>query len=77
MDGVMFGINPIEMSLVVLWFAGIAAAIFVGPMLSTQRRRIGLVVVAVVLPVLGSLVALVVAGGKLWVRRESNLGRLR
>ena len=68
----MFALNPLEVTLVLLWFLGIGASIYVGPMLSTQRRRIGLVVVAIVVPVLGSLIALAVTGRKLWARRAGR-----
>lgn len=65
----MFALSPVEVTLVVVWLVGIGASIYVGPKLSTQRRRIGLVLLAIVVPVVGALIALAVTVSVLRERR--------
>lgn len=71
----MFALDVFEAVSIVLWLAGIGASIYVAPMLSHRRRRIGLIAVATLLPLLGTLTALTVTCWKLWARYSSNSAR--
>ncbi|ROP26957.1 hypothetical protein [Pseudokineococcus lusitanus] len=53
----MAALNGTEIAVLALWLVGVVAALFSWPQLTSARHRIGLLVVAVALPVVGSLVA--------------------
>ncbi len=71
----MFALDVSEVVSIALWLAGIGASIYVAPMLSHRRRRIGLIAIATLLPLLGTLVALAVTCWKLWARHPPNSAR--
>jgi hypothetical protein len=66
----MFGINGTEALLVALWFIGIASAIAAYVNGHRGLRGVMLIAVAVVVPVLGSLLAVAVFA--MHVRREAQ-----
>ena len=68
-EGMMFELNAVEAVVVAFWGAGIAAALVAGPRQKNRSRRLDLLVVAVAVPVVGSVVALWVATG---LRREQD-----
>jgi len=59
-------LNGTEIAVLALWLVGVVAALFSWPQLTSARHRIGLLVVAVVLPVVGSLVAVTTLAGLSW-----------
>lgn len=56
----MFALNGTEIAISILWLLGVIAAVLSWPRLGSVRHRVALLIAAVVLPVIGSLVALAV-----------------
>lgn len=56
----MFELNAVEIATAATWVVGIVVALMTAPRLSTARRGIGLVLLAVLLPVVGSVAAIVI-----------------
>lgn len=58
----MFAITAAEALLLVVWTVGVVAAVYGAGSISSRRRQLALLVTALVLPVLGSVIAIAVAG---------------
>lgn len=57
----MFALNATEVAVLAVWIIGVLAAISAWDILPTVRQRLAVLAVAVVVPVLGSLVAIAFA----------------
>lgn len=60
----MFALNATEILLVTLWVLGVAAAIYAVPLVTEIRQRIGLLLAAFAVPILGSVIVIAVAVAK-------------
>lgn len=70
----MFALNATEILLVTLWVLGVAAAIYALPLVAGIRQRIGLLLAAFAVPILGSIIVIAVAGAK-W--RQSRTRKMQ
>lgn len=56
----MFELNAVESAIGALWIVGVTAALVAGPRQKTAGHRIALLLVAIAIPVLGSITALAI-----------------
>jgi hypothetical protein len=61
----MFALTLPEIALVVVWVLGLGAAVAAASLGGSRLKGVGLIAVALIIPVLGSLIAVVVLAARL------------
>ncbi|WP_298045120.1 hypothetical protein [uncultured Citricoccus sp.] len=70
-----FALNGLEVAVIALWAAGIICAVWATRYLSSRRSRLLLIILAVLVPVFGTLAVIVSVAVLVWDRRRPALPR--